>query len=169
MYMHEQTTTFKTENPFVMDFESPQDSGSSYVHPAVIHDVTTIPKKRFFRQLIDLPKDMLEMRVSQHSLQESVQDNGTSITQLGLRLDDLKRKISGLQEQIDNLTRRSSSYQDRVENLSYSVNPLMTQISELKSQNQQIHVLSKNLKVNRIIMGALIVSNLVLLGFVVVG
>lgn len=169
MYMNEQTTTFKTENPFVMGFESPQDLAPSYVHPAVIQDVTALPKKRFFRQLIDLPKDMLEMRVSLHSLQESVQDNGTSITQLGLRLDDLKRKISGLQEQIDNLTRRSSSYQDRVENLSYSVNPLMAQISDLKSQNQQIHVLSKELKVNRLIMGALIVSNIVLLGFVVAG
>lgn len=169
MYMNEQTTTFKTENPFVMGLESPQDLAPSYVHPAVFQDVPALPKKRFFRQLIDLPKDMLEMRVSQHSLQESVQDNGTSITQLGLRLDDLKRKVSGFQEQIDSLNRRSSSYQDKVENLSYSVNPLMTQISDLKSQNQQIHVLSKELKVNRLIMGVLIVSNLVLLGLVVAG
>lgn len=163
MQIHEQNN-FKIETPFVMDFDHKQDFTPTYMEPFVFKDTTPIPKKRFFRQLLDLPKDMQEIRISQRSMNESIQEVGQDVTQVSSRIDEGERKLSAVQDKIDNLSRRSSTYQDRVENLSSSVNPLVTQVAELKLQNQKIQDLNRSLNLTKVVLGFLVISNLVLLG-----
>jgi Mg2+ and Co2+ transporter CorA len=166
MQIHE-PNNFKIETPFVMnmDFDHKQDFTPAYVEPPfVFKDTTPIPKKRFFRQLLDLPKDIQELKTSQRSANESIQEVERDVSQVGFRVDESERKLNDVKDQIDTLSKRSTTYQDRVENLSSSVNPLVTQVAELKMQNQKIQDLSRSLNVTKIVMGFLVVSNLVLLG-----
>jgi|GEM_PF-6138369 len=163
MQLHEQNN-FKIETPFVMDFDHKQDFTPAYMEPFVFKDTTPIPKKRFFRQLLDLPKDMQELRTSQRSMNESIEQVGSDVSQVGFRIDESERKLTAVQDKIDSLSKRSTTYQDRVENLSSSVNPLVTQVAELKLQNQKIQELSKALNLTKLVLGFLVVSNLVLLG-----
>lgn len=163
MQIHEQNS-FKVETPFAMQFEHNQDFTPSYLGPMVVKDSTPIPRKRFFRQLLDLPKDMQEMRVSQRSIKENVQEVERDLNQFEMRVEESERKTSGLQDQIDSLSKRSSTYQDRVENLSYSVDPLVGQVADLKKQNLQIHALSKSLQTTKLAIGILLMTNLVLIG-----
>lgn len=166
MQIHE-TNNFKVDKPFAMPFEHHQDFSPSYMDPVIVRDSTPIPKKGFFRQLLDLPKDIQELRFSQRSVQEDVSETKRDLSRVEDRVDENERKVTGFQDQLDNLSKRSSLYQDRVESLSSSVNPLVGQMAELKNQSLQIHDLSNNLKKMKTLVGILMVATLVLLGLIV--
>lgn len=148
MQIHE--SNFKTESPFVMSFEHQQDFTPTYVAPTVMRDFTPIPKKKFFRQILDLPKDIQELRTIQRSLKEDLQETSQEIERFDERLRESERKFS--------------SFTNRIDDISFSVDPLAGQIANLKKETQQIQALSKSLQLTKIVIGALLLSNLVLIG-----
>lgn len=150
MQLHE-PKNFKVETPFVMDmdFDHKQDFTPAYVEPAfVFKDVKPIPKKSFFRQLLDLPKDIQELKTSQRTMNESMQAVERDVTQLSFRVDESERKINA------------------VKDLSSSVDPLVTQVAELKMQKHTIQELTKSNKITKLMLGILVATNCVLMGLV---
>lgn len=153
MQIHEQNS-FKTETPFVMPFEHEQDFTPTYMDmsPTVVKDSSPIPKKRFFRQLLDLPKDIQELRTAQRSLFEDIQETGRGMDRFEERLSESERKFS--------------RFHERMDSLSFSVDPLVGQMSELRNQNREIQKLSQGLKTTKMVIAILLLTNTVLLGLI---
>jgi len=144
--------TQEHDNPFVMPFEHQQDFTPGYMNPVIVKDTTPIPKKRFFRQLLDLPKDIQDLRTVQRSLYEDVQET--------------TQEVSRFEEKLRESERKFSRFHERMDSLSFSVDPLINQVTELQKQSLEIQKLSNGLKTTKTVIAVLLLSNVVLLGLI---
>ena len=164
MQIHEQNTFKFDPPPFTMSFEDhAQDLTPSYIEPIIIRDNTPIPKKNFFRQILDLPKDVQEMRVTQRMLQEDIKEANRDISAVENRVDNTEKQVSRFQDKLDSLSRQSTTYQGRMDSLSSSIDPLAGQIAELKLKSLQVGILETGLQKTKMIIGVLAVMNVILL------